>query len=131
MTQAAAGLYLLGSSLERFEVGLSEDQGSTAKPVLTLGPAIQGPPICGFGTAETRRCLEQWPTACIGLYACSESDAGVPPDAGTDAGPKSRSPTRDPGGCGCRAAGGRTPSSGTLAFTLALALLVARRRHRA
>jgi MYXO-CTERM domain-containing protein len=118
LTFGSDGLFVCGSNATlHYELGLSDDVGSTASRVFTFGKQLDLL-ACDDGSSIARECASLWPIVCEGLGACDgEKDAAAPTSAAAPA---------DDGGCSVSA----TPSWGP-AWLVALAggLALSRRRR--
>lgn len=83
LTVAGASLFVCGThATERFELGISVDDGATVSTLLDYG-GIGGPLVCPRASAQANRCDEVWPSVCAALASCgaAPADAGASPAA--------------------------------------------------
>ena len=125
------GLYVCGHEPHQgFELGLSLDEGETARPVMHL-KGIKEPLTCASQSTAAQVCTPSiWDAACKNTQRCDWSGVSLPVHTSEfcTAEPRSRSSDESGASCGCHGAG--RSSSGALFGTLAAAALCWMRRRR-
>ncbi len=75
-----------GHASDKFELGVSSDDGDTITPLLDYGH-VEGPLSCPKATPEAMICAPAWPYSCAAIASCSGSaDSGIakgPDDSGS------------------------------------------------
>jgi hypothetical protein len=111
LLDAPEGLFICGANSQRYELGLSLDEGATASRVFSFGKQVDLL-ACGAQTTVASVCNDAWPFICPTIGNCnSQQDAG------------SANPAAAGDGAGCCSSGARPAPDTTKTGTARLDVL--------